>query len=351
MLRVSAYTGGWSDPSARFRVRQYIPALRSLGVDVRDLSSHLGSYPPPVRALRPIWVVAATGERALSAAWSYASDLTLLQKPMLSTLVTAEPLTRRPRVLDVDDAIWLSRGGVAAPRLAGLCDAVICGNDYLAEHFRKWNAQVYVHPTAVDTDRFRPLESSRASELRSGKRIIGWSGSLSGFRFLEPILPTLRVILENHRDVVFRVVGPSRPNLEGIRESQFDFIPWSPEVEVRAIQEMTVGLMPLEDTAWTRGKCSFKLLTYMACGVPAVASPVGMNTEVLRVGGSLGPNRWTDWTAAIESLLEDEGLGRRIGEQGREVALRDYSVNALAPRLAGILASCREGQRVRECET
>lgn len=340
MLKVSAYTGGRSDPSARFRVRQYIPALRSLGVDVRDRPSYLGSYPPPIRVLRPIWAVAAVGERALSAAWSYESDLTLLQKPMLSTLVTAESLTRRPRVLDVDDAIWLSRGGMAGRHLAGLCDAVICGNEYLAEHYRQWNRHVHVHPTAVDTDRFRPLEAS--GEKPTGK-IIGWSGSLSGFRFLNPILPALRAVLERHRDVVFRVVGPSRPKIDGIRESQFDFIQWSPESEVRAIQEMTVGLMPLEDTAWTRGKCAFKLLTYMACGVPAVASPVGMNEEVLRAGGSLGPTTWTDWTGAIESLLGDEALARRIGEQGRKVALRDFSVSTLAPRLAAILATCREG--------
>ena len=219
-----------------------------------------------------------------------------------------------------------------------MCDAVICGNEYLADHFRQWNSQVHVHPTAVDTDRFRPRESSEAAATK----IIGWSGSGSGFRFLEPVLPALRSVLDNHREVVFRVVGPSRPNISGIRESQFEFVPWSPEGEVRAIQEMTVGLMPLDDSAWTRGKCSFKLLTYMACGVPAVASPVGMNAEVLRAGGSLGPSRWKDWGAAIESFLGHETLAGRIGEQGREVAVRDYSVGVLAPRLAGILASCRE---------
>jgi len=335
MFRVSAYTGGKSDPSARFRVRQYIPALRNLGVDVHDRPSYFGSYPPPIKVLRPIWAAAAAAERALSSAWSYESDLTLFQRPMLSTLVTAEPLTRRPRVLDVDDAIWLSRGGAAARWLARLCDTVICGNDYLAEHFSRWNREVHVHPTAVDTDRFRPREWNGAL----ARKVIGWSGSGSSYRFLETILPALRAVLDNHRDVIFRIVGPTRPKLDGIRDTQFDFVPWSPESEVRAIQEMAVGLMPLDDTAWTRGKCSFKLLTYMACAVPAVASPVGMNAAVLRAGGSLGPSRWKDWSAAIESLLTDEGLARRIGEQGRNVVLRDYSVSALAPGLARILRS------------
>src|SRR4051812_25038750 len=101
VLRVTAYTGGTSDPSARFRIRQYIPALGGLGIELREQPSYFGSYPPSRKAMRPLWAMAAMGERAVAAAQSYRSDVTLLQRPMLSTLITAEPLTRRPRVLDV----------------------------------------------------------------------------------------------------------------------------------------------------------------------------------------------------------------------------------------------------------
>jgi glycosyltransferase involved in cell wall biosynthesis len=103
---------------------------------------------------------------------------------------------------------------------------------------------------------------------------------------------------------------------------------------------MSIGLMPLENTSWARGKCSFKLLTYMACGVPAVASPVGMNVEVLAGGGGMaarGPDEWID---AIHSLLDEQALAQRMGQQGRDVVLRDYSLSALTPRLARILRSC-----------
>src|SRR5438270_3696681 len=142
MIKVAAFTGGWAVPSARFRVRQLVPALRESGVDVREWPAPLGAYPPPSRSWRPAWTVATLGARLPGIAWSYRADVTLLQREMLSTFVTLEPLTRRPRVLDVDDAIFLSRGGKFAERLARRCESVICGNDYLADRFRAWNDRV-----------------------------------------------------------------------------------------------------------------------------------------------------------------------------------------------------------------
>jgi glycosyltransferase involved in cell wall biosynthesis len=103
---------------------------------------------------------------------------------------------------------------------------------------------------------------------------------------------------------------------------------------------MAVGLMPLDDTTWARGKCSFKLLTYMACGVPVVASPVGMNVEVLSAGGGLAARGHDEWIDTIDSLLGNEAAARRAGEQGREAVLRDYSLPTVTPRLARILRSC-----------
>src|SRR5436309_3387217 len=107
MLRVAAYTGGKNVPSARFRVRQYIPALSGLGVELREYHAGLGSYPPSRKILRPVWGAAAVGERIVSAAASSFADMTLLQREMIATLMTAAPLTRSPPALDVDDAIWL----------------------------------------------------------------------------------------------------------------------------------------------------------------------------------------------------------------------------------------------------
>src|SRR5438445_4239438 len=133
MLKVAAYTGGRHVPSARFRVRQYVPALRGLGVELREYEARFRSYPPSRKALRPLWGAAAISERMISAGASFWADMTLLQREMIATMLTVEPLTRSPRALDVDDAIWLRRDGSAAQRLARMCQVVSCGNDFLAE--------------------------------------------------------------------------------------------------------------------------------------------------------------------------------------------------------------------------
>jgi glycosyltransferase involved in cell wall biosynthesis len=216
---------------------------------------------------------------------------------------------------------------------------VICGNEYLAAHFAQWNPNVRILPTAVDTDRYRP-----APIEPDGIKRIGWSGESSNFKFLTPILPALRAVLDRRKDAVFRIVSEMRPRMEGIPENRIEFIQWSPENEVRVLQEMSIGLMPLDDTPWARGKCSYKLLTYMACGVPVVASPVGMNAVVLAEGGGYGPHRWEDWAGAIECLLENESRAARMSAQGRMAVERHYSLRALAPRLADILESCRSSR-------
>lgn len=335
-LKVAAYTGGMSVPSARFRVRQYISSLKPMGIEVRESWAKLGSYPPASKALRPLWGMAAVCERAVSAARSFSSDVTLLQREMLSTFVTAERITKPPRVLDVDDAIWLYGDGSFARRLAGLSELVICGNDFLAEQFGQWNSNIHILPTAVDTARYQPSTSVRAVEHKR----IGWCGSGSTLRYLEALNPVFKTVLARRKDVKLRIVADARPTLEGIAENQLEFIPWSPEVEVASIQGMSIGLMPLEDTSWARGKCSFKLLTYMACGIPVVASPVGMNVDVLAAGGGLAARGHDEWIDAIHSLLNEEALAERMGEQGRAAVLRLYSLSALAPRLARILRSC-----------
>jgi glycosyltransferase involved in cell wall biosynthesis len=317
-------------------VRQYIPALKALGIEVRECWAKLGRYPPATRALRPLWGMGAICERAVSAAGSFSSDVTLLQREMLSTFVTLEPFTKAPRALDVDDAIWLYGDGLVAQRLARLSELVICGNEFLAEKFQRWNSNIHILPTAVDTCRYRPLDSMRTM----GHKRIGWCGSGSTLHYLEALTPVFKAVLERRKDIKLRIVADVRPVLDGIAESQLEFIPWSPEVEVRAIQEMSVGLMPLENSSWARGKCSFKLLTYMSCGIPVVASPVGMNVEVLSAGGGMAARGHDEWIDAIHSLLEEDAMAQRMGQHGREAVLRDYSLSALAPRLAQILRSC-----------
>ncbi len=321
-------------PSARFRVRQYVPALRALGVDVREYAAALGSYPPRARRARVLWGPATLASRVPGVLASYSHDLTLLQREMVSTLVTLEPWTRAPRVLDVDDAIFLLRGGRFAERLARGCALTICGNRFLADRFSDWAPAVAVLPTGIDTRRFTLAEGGEAS----GRGVIGWIGTSVNLRYLYAIEEALGAVLRQHCEAVLRIVTERRPDFGRLPGAQVEWVPWSAAGEVRCIQEMDLGLMPLADTPWERGKCSFKLLQYMACGVPFVASPVGMNAEVLALGeAGLAAGDARAWQEGIGALLAEPAARRRMGLTGRAMVERHFSVDVLAPRLAALL--------------
>jgi glycosyltransferase involved in cell wall biosynthesis len=340
MLRVMAYTGGEHVPSARFRIRQYIPELRRLQIDMRETPALFGSYPPINRVLRPGWGIAALAERIGAAVRFRGTDVTILQREMLSTFATAERLTKAPRVLDVDDAIWLYRGGRFAAEIARRCQIVICGNAFIADFFQNHSPTVVLLPTPVDTERFRP-----ATRPPGETRVICWSGTSSGLRFLYEIESALAAVLAADPKRRLRVVCDTAPRFQSLPTGQLEFVPWSRQVEVAAIQTAAVGIMPLNDSDWARGKCSYKLLTYMACGLPVVATPVGMNKEILaRADAGSGPCTTADWVDALESILHSPDRASEMGAAGREMILRDYSLRALAPRFAKILQMARAGE-------
>jgi glycosyltransferase involved in cell wall biosynthesis len=335
VLRVTAYTGGKDVPSARFRVRQYIPALARLGIDIRERPARFGSYPPAARSLRPGWGVLALAERLHAALGSRDADLTLLQREMLSTFATVERFTKAPRILDVDDAIWLLRGGQSAISLARCCDMVICGNGFIADFFRGHAPKVVVLPTPVDTDRYRPAQGV---ERHLG--VICWSGTSSGLPFLYGIEPALSAVLAAGPERRLRVVCDAPPQFRRIPAAQVDFVPWSENVEVTAIRDAGLAIMPLDDSPWAQGKCSYKLLTYMACGLPIVATPVGMNRELLSSGTvGLAASTTGDWVDAIEAILNSPAQAAQMGTTGRQVVVRHYSLSTLSPRMAEILCS------------
>lgn len=332
MIRIAAFTGGLSVPSARFRVRQYIPALRREGIEVEEFASAFGQYPPRVRWARPLWALATLAERLPAVVMSHRYDAVLLQREIMSSFVTLEPLTTHPRILDVDDAIFLQRGGGFARKLAELSDRVICGNNYLAEWFGRWNINVDVIPTAVDTERYFPNAEIKPS---GQPLIIGWIGTSGNYKYLYGIEGALTKVLHAHPNARLKVVGDKLPAFRHLPLGQVDFVPWSEAVEVQAIQSMDIGIMPLEDSPWARGKCSFKMLQYMATGLPVVVSPVGMNAEVLTLG-ELGIAATTEkqWIDGLIALLENRMLRARFGAEGRRVVESSFSIRVVAPRLA-----------------
>lgn len=259
-------------------------------------------------------------------------DLRFLQRNLTATLCTWEPLLRKPFVFDVDDAIFLGSRGSSANRIARSASLIICGNNFLAEHFSH-HGSVVVLPTAVDTLRFIPRVAPPPE-----KPVIGWSGSSSGLKYLYRIESAILTLLRKHPDAIIKVVSDKPPVFKTLPADQVIYEQWRSDREVAVLHEFTVGIMPLEDDLWARGKCSFKMLTYMSVGLPVVVSPVGMNVEVL-AHGPCGFSAKTndDWVDAISSLLSAPALADQMGHTGRKIIEALYARNVIAPQLEKML--------------
>jgi glycosyltransferase involved in cell wall biosynthesis len=251
---------------------------------------------------------------------------------------------RAPVVFDFDDAIWIHAVSEAnrrfaflknvgkIPRIAQLAHTVIAGNDYLAAWARQHSRNVHVIPTCVDTERFSPPPS----RPDSGPVTIGWSGSPSTFSHLRPLLPALERLKARYGDRVrLRVMGDpsfSHPPL-GLKGEA-----WTPDAELALLKEMEIGLMPLPDDEWTRGKCGLKGLVSMSMGAATVMSPVGVNTEIVQHGenGFLASTD-DEWVELLSRLVDDVDLRRRIGVAGRQTVVDRYSVARWQDPLADLL--------------
>lgn len=253
MLKVAAFTGASNEPCARFRVRQNIPELINYGVQIDNLSSSLGTFPPPQKWLRPAWGVGNLLQHLPKVIQSYQYDVSLIQREFLSTFYTLEGLTKKPRVLDVDDAIWVYRGGKAATKLAQITDHIICGNNFLANWFGKINPNITIIPTAVDASLFCP-----SNDIDNDKLLIGWVSTSSSYPYLYQIEQTLAKVLNNVRGAKLRVVSDLPPDFSFIKPGQFEYIKWTPQNQAAVIQDLSVGIMPLEDTEFAKGKCRYK---------------------------------------------------------------------------------------------
>ena len=329
-ITIAALTGGRKAPAARFRVRQYIPRLAEYGIYVREYIPffHEGcGLPSPFKAMSQIPGV--IGSRK--------ADITWIGRELVQGYETFERLLKRPRVMDVDDAIWLDWpfGKSAIPRIAKAMDAIIAGNSYLAEWFGKYCKNVNILPTAIDIKRYTKRHDSTVSEKK--KFTIGWTGLAWNYKFLKLIEGPLKDFLRDHPDAELRIMAERPWKATEIPVDRVRFVRWSEEIEVAVLKEMSVGVMPLPDNEWTRGKCSFKMLQYMAAGVPVVVSPVGMNKEVLAKGDvGFAATRGDEWYEAIDAFYKDQNLQIRMGNTARKVVEEHFSAVSVADKLAEI---------------
>ncbi|MEO3712059.1 glycosyltransferase family 4 protein [Roseateles flavus] len=331
-LTVAGLTQGLLQPSTRFRWSQYRSLFLAAGLDARDLHARFSAYPPQARWQRPAWGLAALADARLRVARANRdADLAFLQRHLLSTLHTAERALKIPYVFDVDDAIFLGTRGESADAIARGARHIICGNAFLADHFQRFGP-VTILPTAVDTDHFTARQAAPA------RPTLGWSGSSSGFPYLYAIEGALARVMQALPQVQLHIVADRPPAFRSLPTDRVQFTRWQPDIEVEVLKTFTVGLMPLEDSPWARGKCSFKMLTYMSCALPCVVSPVGMNREVLDLGAcGLAAAGEQDWVEALQALLSDEALAWTMGQTGRRIVEQRFARRVVGAQLVELL--------------
>jgi glycosyltransferase involved in cell wall biosynthesis len=356
-LRVLALTRyGFLGASSRLRSLQYFSALQATGMQIQwhplfcddllraryklgkyDLGAALAAFAARMQAM--------LNRRDFDVVWIEKEAL-----PYLPLWLESALLTGVPYVLDYDDAVFhnYDKHRFAAvrfllgSRLDGLmakAALVVCGNHYLAERARRAGAPwVVILPTVIDLERYPESTSSKTHDCDGVSRIV-WIGSPSTARYLQILAKPLQQLAQRV-DFVFRVIGADF-QMPGV---QMECVPWSEDSEVAAIAAGHVGVMPLQDSPWERGKCGYKLIQYMACGLPVVASPVGVNTVIVESGvnGYLATSE-EEWVTTLELLLTHSNLRQSMGNSGRAKVAAQYCIQKTSPKMAELLTQAAKG--------
>lgn len=342
--------------SSRLRTMQYLPALAEAGLEVEVAPLFDDAY---------LEALYSGNRRATAMIGYYKKRLAhLFAHPNADAIwVEYEALpwipwlferlllpSGIPLITDYDDAVFhrydMARNPVVRAilgrkidRIMAASTIVVAGNSYLANRAQKAGARrVRVIPTVLDTQSY-----SVRDPLRVGQNpVIGWIGSPSTWEeFATPMLPLLSSVAEADSAII-RAVGAAQ---DVTSSATLDIKPWSEDTEVAAIQSMDIGIMPLADSPWARGKCGYKLIQYMACGLPVVASPVGVNMDIVEhgVNGFLATTE-EEWRETLTTLLRDPDLRRRMGAAGRRKVEAEYSLQVWGPRTADTFRFINSGR-------
>jgi glycosyltransferase involved in cell wall biosynthesis len=340
------------NPSQRYRIEQWEPLLRAAGVEItyepfEDEELNAVLYRPGRLADKLRLVTKALGRRlaGVRGARRFDAVYVLREAALLGPPVFERLLARAgvPFVFDFDDAVFEryvspSNGYLSYLKFPGktrticrLAAHVTAGNEYLADYARQVNPRVTVVPTTVDTGRY-----TVAPRAPNEVPVIGWTGSYSTVQHLDTLRPALRRLARRER-FRLRVVGAPGYKIEGL---DVEAMTWRPETEVEDLRPLDVGVMPLPDDRWSRGKCGMKALQYMGLGIPAVCSPVGVNSSIIRDGenGMLAATE-DEWVEKLSRLLREPALRERLGRAGRATVEEHYSAAVQAPRVFGVLES------------
>jgi len=332
-------------PSQRFRFEQYLNYLEKNGF-VWELSEIItekedkvfyqsGNYLRKVNIILKSFFIRL---KDLKRAKNF--DIVFIQREALligSSFFEKRFYKKSTVVFDFDDSVWLLDTSPENKKFEFLKNSnktkvnisnahlVIAGNAYLANYAKQFNKNVTIIPTTIDTNIHKPISKKLSSEPT--KIVIGWSGSISTMKHFEMAVPVLKkLLLKYPNQLEIHVIGQAsykNNELEIISKS------WNLNKEVEDLNCFDIGIMPLPNDEWAKGKCGLKGLSYMACGIATVMSPVGVNTEIIKhtYNGYLATTH-NEWLDAISTLIENKALRELIGRRGLETVVNRYSVEA-----------------------
>lgn len=337
--------------STRYRLTQYAPGLHQEGIDL-EVRALLGDdyvqkifsgQKYPLALLVKDYI-----DRAVLLFKQRKYDVAIVNAelfPLLPGFIESR-LLRIPYIYDFDDAFFLKYRLERFKRVSFLlrnkfnpvvsrAAAVMAGNHYLADYAKQWNSATYWLPTVVDTERYTPVPSKREDVFT-----VGWIGSPSTSVYLSELAQPL-MELGREGPVRFLVVGGHSAAIPGVEVVN---MPWSEATEVEIIHTFDVGVMPLFDDEWAKGKCAFKLIQYMACGVPVIASPVGANVDVVSdVCGLLAASSGA-WLDGLRRLRDEPALRQSFGVAARSRVEQMYSLRSTLPVMAETIKAVVAGR-------
>ena len=344
--------------SSRVRALQYLPYLKQEGIEATVFPLFSNRYLERMyEGKRPFReAMAAYVRRCLQLRSVEGFDLIWLEKevfPMLPYVIDRVLLKKTPVVLDIDDAVFHNYDlsprrwvrallGDKIDRLMANSALVTAGNGYLADRAKRAGAPwVEVLPSPVPLARYTGPARCGIATRTADRFRIAWIGSPATALYLEPLKGAFQQLSRSH-DIEFRVIGAASPNWEGVNCVS---IPWSETTEVELLKECDLGIMPLRDSPWEKGKCSFKLIQYMACGLPVIASPIGMNRDVVDQGRTgLFATTEFEWLAALQFMIEHPAEAAQMGALGRSEIEARFNTESQARQLARWLRIAAGGQ-------
>jgi len=342
-----------TSPGQRFRLEQWEPLLKESGVEITyspfetpELKNIIYKEGHSLEKIKAVWRSMKSRQREMQNLGQFDlvyvfREAALLGPAWFERKIAASGV---PMIFDFDDAIFLtykspSNGYLSYlkfPAKAGTTIKhsahVMAGNPYLENYARKFNNNVTIIPTTIDTIKYSLEEDTVTPETLT----IGWSGSHSTVQHLDTVREHLQELAKSAQ-FRLRVIGTSEYKLDGV---DVEAMNWRSESEIEDLRKIDIGIMPLPDDNWSEGKCGLKALQYMALGIPTICSPVGVNSTIIQdgVNGYLADGR-SEWIEKLKMLISSSELRKSIGKAGRKTVEEKYSAISQVPRVLEVFQS------------